>query len=295
MERLSEKGYWDAVHEQERNERESISECNTQNQTRTRAHKLKSRWRRLLSDKLRKYTSGYEEHLIWNVVYKEHIPKTKGAKVLEIGSAPGEHLVRLSQEFGLEPYGVDYSESGVNLNKEVFKANNLNPANVIHTDFFSNEFHEKYKESFDVVISRGFIEHFINTEEVIQKHLNLLAKGGRLIIIIPNLRGINYYLVWLFHKEVIAIHNIEIMQKNVFLNLFENKGVRKVFGDYNGVFNFYLFNTKESSPMRYVLKFCFRIQLILNAIFHLFLKNSRVEHKWLSPALIFIGIKEGVR
>jgi 2-polyprenyl-3-methyl-5-hydroxy-6-metoxy-1,4-benzoquinol methylase len=41
------------------------------------------------------------------------------------------------------------------------------------------------------VISFGFIEHFDNPENVIQKHLDLLKPGGILIVGVPNFTGIH--------------------------------------------------------------------------------------------------------
>lgn len=292
MKRLSEKEYWDSVHVQEQDSWEIKQPKESDSAPPSLFDRLRTRTKSLLGDKAKGLLSGYEEHLIWNVVYEKYIPARRGAKILEVGSAPGEHLVQLNRKFGLEPYGVEYSESGVKLNREIFSANHINPDNVIYADFFSEEFQEQYRESFDLVISRGFIEHFTDVEDTIRKHLNLLAAGGRLIVVIPNLRGLNYVLGMMFHKEVIAIHNLEIMRKDVFSRLFENKRLRPLFCDYNGVFSFYLFNTKEHSPMRHVLKGCFHLQLILNAAFHLLFKDKPVESGWSSPSLIFIGDKE---
>lgn len=293
MKRLSEKEYWDAVHVQEKHSWETKQQPNDSDLKRpTLLQRFKSGAKALLGDKGRGLLTGYEDHLIWNVIYEKYIPRAEGAKVLEVGSAPGDHLVQLNRKFGLEPYGVEYSETGVKLNREIFRTNHINPDNVIDADFFSEAFQEQYREFFDLVISRGFIEHFADVEDTVRKHLNLLAKGGRLIIIIPNLRGLNYVLGMMFHREVIAIHNLEIMQKDVFSSLFEHQNLRPLFCDYNGVFSFYLFNTKETSPMRHVLKACFHLQLILNAAFHLLFKNKPVESRWSSPSLIFIGVKE---
>ena len=293
MKRLSEKEYWDGVHVQEKQSWDTKQQSPESGPRRASLlHRFKSKTKALLGDKAQGVLSGYEDHLIWNVIYEKYMPRTEGARMLEVGSAPGDHLVQVSQRFGLEPYGVEYSESGVRLNREIFSANQINPDNVIEADFFSEDFQEQYREFFDVVISRGFIEHFADVEDTIRKHLNLLAKGGRLIIIIPNLRGLNYVLGMMFHREVIAIHNLEIMQKDVFSRLFENKNLQPLFCDYNGVFSFYLFNTKETSPMRHVLKACFHLQLVLNASFHLLFKDKPVESSWSSPSLIFIGNKE---
>jgi len=228
--------------------------------------------KRFLGQKISEYMGSYDQYLLWDVIYPKYMPKTREAKVLEVGSAPGKYLVRLSKTFGFIPYGVEYSESGVELNREIFALNNINPANVIHADFLSDEFHNQYKGYFDIVVSRGFIEHFTNVEDIIQKHINLLVKGGRLFVTIPNYRGINYFLQWFFNRETISVHNLDIMEKEKFLKLFENEQLSSLYGDYWGTFNFGLFSAKKKIPLRLVLNFCKELQLVFNIVFRLLLK-----------------------
>ncbi|HNA96843.1 MAG TPA: methyltransferase domain-containing protein, partial [Chitinophagaceae bacterium] len=99
-------------------------------------------------------------------------------------------MVRLNKTFGYEPYGVEYAEAGANLNREVFRQNGLDPNNVIRADAFSEEFLSRYEGYFDLVISRGFIEHFTEMDKVINMHLRLLKPGGKLIVTIPKLTGV---------------------------------------------------------------------------------------------------------
>jgi len=148
---------------------------------------------------------NYSDYLLWDIIYKRYLPQKKGLKVLEIGSAPGNHLVRLNQTFGFIPYGIEYTKSGFELNKKIFMENNLDPKNIIYGDFFDETFLSKYRYFFDIVISRGFIEHFNNSQEVVKRHLELLSEGGYLVVEIPNLRGLNYLFMCLFNKELIPL------------------------------------------------------------------------------------------
>jgi len=283
MGRLVEKEFWDTAYKQEalKYERSSLTT------------KFETLIKRLLGEKIVEYISEYADYLLWQVIYKKYLPKTKGAKVLEVGSAPGSYLVRLSQTFGFVSYGIEYSESGVELNRKLFILHNINPDNVTHADFLSSdEFHKQYKGYFDIVISRGFIEHFTEVEELIKKHINLLAKGGCLIVSIPNLRGANYILTRIFNRELISLHNSNIMQKSVFSELFDKERLLTLFCDYYGTFSFSLFATKRNSPMRFVLSFCNKLQLILNVVFRLLFKDKGAESRLFSPYLIFIGLKK---
>jgi len=278
--RLTQKEYWDSIHKAKvvKQKRQALKE------------NLRSRTAELLKNK---FVRSYADYLLWDVIYKKYMPKTKRAKVLEVGSAPGYNLVRLSQTFDFVPYGIEYSDSGVELNRKIFISHNLNPDNVIAADFLSDEFHKRYKGYFDIVISAGFIEHFTDVEDIIEKHINLLTEGGYLIVSIPNLRGFNYILQLFFQKKILlSMVDLNIMQKKEFLKMFDKECLSTLFCDYYGTFNFGLFNTKRNSPLRFVLICCNILQLLLNALFRLLLRDKGAESRLFSPYLIFIGVKK---
>jgi SAM-dependent methyltransferase len=280
--RLSAKSHWDSKYESKLSEHQG------------RYFKLpilpllRTAWGR----KLREYMRSYDDYLLWDVLYPEYMPKNRNAKVVEIGSAPGNYLVRLSRSFGLIPYGVEYSESGVELNRQKFISNHIDPDHVIHADFFSEKFHEQYAGYFDIVVSRGFIEHFANTEEVVEKHLNLLARGGYLFVTVPNYRGINYILQSIFNREILALHRLNIMEKERFARLFDRNGLETLHCDYWGTFNFGLFYPKKGSLLRSLHRGCESLQLILNMVFRILFRDKEMKSKFSSPHLIFIGRKK---
>jgi 2-polyprenyl-3-methyl-5-hydroxy-6-metoxy-1,4-benzoquinol methylase len=218
------------------------------------------------------------------------MPKT-GLKLVEVGSAPGDHLVRLWQTFGVDPYGIEYSDIGVVRNRQLFSSHNIDPNHVIHADFFAEEFHKQYRESFDIVVSIGFIEHFADAESVIEKHLNLLRTGGTFMISVPNFRGFNYFLLWFFQKELIPLHNFEVMHKKEFIKCFTKQGIRLLFCDYYGTFDFELFSARTPWK-KLVWNFCIQVQHILNLLFRLIFRHNGRENMFCSPMLIAIGVKD---
>jgi SAM-dependent methyltransferase len=248
--------------------------------------------KRLLGPRMVERLRHYPDYLLWEVLYAKHLPRRRGARVLDVGSAPGEHLVRLWRSFGYEPYGVEYSEQGVQVNRELFEREGLNPANVIHADFLSTSFQKTYRSYFDIVMSHGLIEHFTDLEPVIAGHVNLLRDGGHLVVSIPNLRGINRALAYFFHREILPLHNLSIMEPDVFNNLFTNERLSPLICRYYGTFSFGIHNTKPDSPKRYLLRLCGRLQQIMNLLFRSAFGARSPEVKYFSPYLIFIGIKK---
>ncbi|MGA9771355.1 MAG: glycosyltransferase [Blastocatellia bacterium] len=289
---LTEKRFWDSTHQNEREDWNSTVRSKQAGRGLSASKsRIKTAIKAMLGKRVLDYVRSYEDYLLCEVIYKKYMPGGSGLKVLEVGSAPGEHLVSLSKRYGFIPYGIEYSESGNELNREVFASNNIDPDNVIYADFFSDEVHERYKGAFDIVISRGFIEHFTDVRSVVEKHTNLLAEGGCLIISIPNLNGINYALGRFFHKELIPLHNLSIMRKQEFISLFDNQGLSPLFCDYYGTFNFGLFNTKRGTFQSLALSCCMKLQLILNIALRLLFKERGAESMSFSPSLMFIGKK----
>jgi SAM-dependent methyltransferase len=258
----------------------------------SRTGRVKTLLKRLLGPRVLEYMRDYRDFQIWEVIYPKFLFPNREARVLEVGSAPGYHLIRLRDVFGFEPYGVEYSTAGVNLNRKLFELHGINPSNVIYADFLSNDFQKQYAGHFDVVISRGFIEHFSDVASVVSKHLNVLAPGGRVVVTVPNLRGVNYFLTRVFHKEVLPLHNVAIMRRGTFCKLFRRPDLTPLMCGYYGTFSFGLFNTRPDSRMRYLFHICVDAQKVLNAIFRLVFRARGVETMYFSPYLIFIGAKK---
>lgn len=234
----------------------------------------------------------YWKFLLFKLCNK-YLPKNEELKFVEIGCSPGYNGLKFHQIFGYQPFGVDYSPRGYELTKKVFTANGGNPNNVILADFLSDEFQVKYKNYFDIVASFGLIEHFDDSKEVVNKHINLLKRGGYLLITIPNKRGFfNFILSYIFNKEGIKIHNLKIMEKKEFEKLFDESKLTNLYCNYFGVFNFGLFNVKEKSLKRHLLFICICFQIILDFLFKILFKRKSIECRFFSPYLIYMGKKK---
>ncbi len=275
MEKLSDKRFWDSWHQ-----RKQPLYCEG------------VRKRRGIEDLLRNSLfQNYAEYFLWEVIYPKFLCGKEGAKVIEIGSAPGTALVWLNEKFGLVPYGIEYSQAGVELNMVIFASHGLEPANVIHADFLSGDIETRFAGQFDVVVSHGFIEHFDNPKEVVSMHTALLKRGGILIISIPNLEGVNKVLSRFFDRDFFAMHNIGIMEKGRFAELFDDERLSAEYCGYYGTFNFNLFMAKKRSIRDVVLMLCKVTQLLLNLVFRLLFGKKGAESKTFSPYLLFIGVR----
>ena len=166
---------------------------------------------------------------------QQHIPSAVNGTALEIGSYPGPHLATLG-DLGYELNGVDFCPDNAFGLPEWLRSEGFKIGNFWVKDFF--EFN--CDQQFDVVTSFGFIEHFLNYDEVIEKHAGLVQKGGYLMITTPNFRGtIQYLLHRHFDKENLALHNIESMQPHKWAQQLKELGFEILFKGHFGGFWFW--------------------------------------------------------
>lgn len=252
---------------------------------------FKRHCKQLLGPRIVASTANYDDYLLWQVILPRYFEGRQGEKILEIGSAPGSFIIQFKERFGLIPYGIEYSPVGAEMNRRLFLERGVDPENVIEDDFSKVAIQNRYRGTFDVVVSRGFIEHFRDAQNIVRMHLNLLRPGGLLIISIPNLRGVTLALASVFCRELVAMHNLDIMTLKNFSALFPKDEVQKLFCDYYGTFSFYLFTARPDSWMRVPLVACMKAQPVLNSLFRFLLKGRGAESAWFSPNLLFVGVK----
>ena len=280
MKRLTEQSYWNGVYTE------------TQAPSPTTPPAKPTGLKGFLKQHLDEYLRDYGDYREWEGIYPQFLPQTKGLKIIEIGSAPGTNLVRLHKTFGYEPYGVEYAEAGANLNREVFRQNGLDPNNVIRADAFSEEFLSRYEGYFDLVISRGFIEHFTEMDKVIGMHLRLLKPGGKLIVTIPKLTGVPNLIFRVFNPDIIPMHNLDIMNKKSYAALFQREGLRQQFCDLYGTFKVSVCGAEQlSGGKAKLMNALMNGQLLLNMLFRLAFGKRGFETHAFSPYIAYIGEK----
>jgi len=82
------------------------------------------------------------------------------------------------------------------------------------------------------VFSMGFIEHFENVQDVIERHIRLLSENGKLLIILPNFRGLNGCVQWLFDRKNLRSHNLESMKRDKLNEILKHSGLKTWNVDY---------------------------------------------------------------
>ena len=238
------------------------------------------------------YTAArsYDDYTLVRL-FSAHLPHVRGHSVLEIGSAPGAYLVQFAATYGCQPYGVEYTADGAAVTRATFAAHGYDPQSVFEADVFSEPFLAAHREQFDVVLSRGFIEHFSELEPVISLHLALLKPGGTLIVSIPNLHGFNQAVFARVHPGSLTWHNLTIMDPDAFPALFHRPDLTPLFCGYYGGINWWLFYPDDSrSRWARVLRVAQRTQPLLNLLQRGLLRGRSLG-SWGSAGLLYIGRK----
>ena len=146
----------------------------------------------------------------WYSLVAPHLPTDRNAYCLEIGVCPGYMLYYLAKKHGYRCTGVDLSPRIFDT-ADAFLARGI-PIDIARTDFL--DWHAKRR--FDLVFSCGFIEHFRNYREVIEKHWQFVRPGGLLLLTVPTLTpvqslirvGTYKHAKW---REMRDSHNVDIM------------------------------------------------------------------------------------
>lgn len=158
-------------------------------------------------DTIIKICGKYDE--FWDLLIKSCASPPKS--ILEIGAFPGRYLAYVASKYQLEPTGLDFNpdESKFKRNMEVMGVKSYQ---YICADFLSYEPSQRY----DVVISNGFIEHFSNYNDVLDKHVKFLNNGGAMLIMIPNKRYLRAVYGNLLDRQNQLAHNLSCMKLSVF-------------------------------------------------------------------------------
>jgi len=126
-------------------------------------------------------------------IFKEYVKDWENKKTFfEIWAAPWFYWAIFKKYFSYIPWWIEYTNNWFNCIKELFKNLNYESNNFIKWDFLKINKDKKY----DIVFSAWFIEHFKNYEIIIKKHIDILKKWWKVIIIIPN-----YHYYFKFFQE----------------------------------------------------------------------------------------------
>jgi SAM-dependent methyltransferase len=213
---------------------------------------------------------------------KAIVQNRKIIDLLEIGGFPGYYCVWLKKHLNLDTTLLDFVVHSTILN-DLEQANNLEVGSVavIETDLFNYQ----PNKQFDLVTSNGLIEHFEDTADIIQRHLDSLKTGGTLFITLPNFRGLNGWFQRIFDPENYAKHHIPCMDLGFLKSVCTNLNLKQIEVRYDGRFMLWLENESEKPLWVRLLKKTLWLPI------KIFFKIIPIETRAFSPYIVVCAVK----
>lgn len=213
----------------------------------------------------------------WDIMIKScrHAPNT----VLEIGAFPGRYLGYIASRYNLEPTGLDYNPDEEKV-KRTMTAMGVHSFKYICSDFL----HHTPLQKFDVVFSNGFIEHFSNYDEVLNKHVAYLNDGGSLLVMIPNKRYLRKVYGYLLDYNNLRAHNLNCMSLGMFRSFATRNGLTIRYLSYHGGFAF-----KVHQSLSFLQRLVYHPIRFLSIKFNGVLRRN--PSKWYSGTIVAIFSK----
>ena len=230
----------------------------------------------------------YFERLFWDGAFRQFVDKPAGSTLLEIGSAPGLNLIRLCRKFQFQPWGIEYSPVGATANRATFGREGYPETNLIEGDIFDEQLIQAHENRFDIVYSAGLIEHFENPRDLIARHVRLAAPGGFIVITVPNLHGVNAFLLKVLNPALLDIHNLELMKLDNFRQAFADCGAEMKYSGLLGFFDSDIVFAPVTPMGRLIAPLLMRFNLLVNAAAHMALRGRKCESQSTSPFVVAI-------
>ena len=178
-------------------------------------------------------------------VFDRHLPRGD-LRAIELGGAPGHYLAYLHRSLGYRVACLDYSRVGCAATRENFRLLGI-PGEVIEADLLGDL---PNLEPFDVVYSLGLIEHFADPSAIVARHVELLRRGGHLVVGVPNFRGVNAWFMRRLAPTVLAEHRAATMDLMTWVEFERRFGLEPIFKAYVGGFEPSIFRRRENRSAR---------------------------------------------
>jgi len=125
-------------------------------------------------------------HMLFTHVLGAHF--APGTRLIEIGCGGSRWLPYFHRAFGYDVSGIHYTLAGTQLAQAILDKAEVS-GQIVHGDLFETP--PDWLGQFDVAVSFGLVEHFKDTAGVIAACARYLRPGGRMITLVPTMRGLH--------------------------------------------------------------------------------------------------------
>lgn len=220
--------------------------------------------------------------MLFKDLFAKHLGR--GGTCFEIGCYPGPYLIYLGKTFGYTVGGIDTTPGVVAALPDLVRSQGVEVSGFVQGDFLTYALDQQY----DVVCSFGFIEHFLNYEEVIRRHIALVKPGGILVLSCPNFRRLQWVFHRLFDAPNLRRHVLAAMNFREWNKIFSEAGMEVLHQSYYRTCE--VWRTREGSPRPIRDKVAWRLVRLAQAL------DTRIRwpNRWTSPYMVTFARKSQV-
>jgi SAM-dependent methyltransferase len=134
-------------------------------------------------------------------LFRSHLPNGR-RRFIELGCGSSMWLSYFQATFGYEVFGLERSVLGCrNAMRNIQRSGGW--ARLVQGDIFRSPWRS---EAFQVVFSMGLLEHFVRPDAAVAAHADLLERGGTMAVVVPNLLGVDGWLLRRTNPAVFRMH-----------------------------------------------------------------------------------------
>jgi 2-polyprenyl-3-methyl-5-hydroxy-6-metoxy-1,4-benzoquinol methylase len=210
-----------------------------------------------------------------------------GSEVLEIGCGRSPWLAYLARE-GCRVSGIEIESHAARLARANLVGAKAS-GEIYCRDAFNLQQNMDLRGKFDLVFSLGVIEHLDAVTEKLRVLASYLKPGGRIVSMVPNLQGVNWFMQRFGSLPVLQAHVVYTTQ--TLREVHEQAGYETAATKYLGFFDGFLTNSagERSSIKRQAHHALCRI-MGLSAACWSRAGLPTVEWRWTAPLVIYVGV-----
>jgi 2-polyprenyl-3-methyl-5-hydroxy-6-metoxy-1,4-benzoquinol methylase len=202
-----------------------------------------------------------------------------GGTCFEVGCYPGYFLIYLGQRFGFQVSGIDLTPQITNL------PDYIRSLGVAVGQFYQEDFLTFNAENtYDVVCSFGFIEHFREFGIIIKKHTQLVKPGGTLVMACPNFRGMQYVFHRLFDPANLHRHELRVMNLRLWKHILSRNGMKIIHQGYYRTADFWSDSPRQGPWARRIAHWLTQLTRHID-------QRIDIPNPWFSPFMISFSMK----
>lgn len=146
-------------------------------------------------------------------IVNRHSTINTQTEILDVGCAIGTFLLHMHRKYGAKVSGVDF--------KDLSNYPEAQPIKSYLGFFYDQDFKD---QKFDVITMWHFLEHCYQPKKSLETARSLLKEGGKLVIEVPRLDSVSYWLQGKRWPGVQAPQHLTMFDKAHFLKMVEESG-----------------------------------------------------------------------